>query len=175
MTAYPNLLAPLPVGGVTLKNRVLMGSMHVGLEEEGDGTKLAAYFAARAKGGVGLIVTGGIAPNRAGWLKPFAAKLSNRREVRRHRKITDAVHAEGGRIAMQILHAGRYGYHPFCVAPSKIKSPISMFKPKALSKRGVESTINDFAHCAALAKEAGFNMSRPWRKPPPSRLRFASM
>jgi 2,4-dienoyl-CoA reductase (NADPH2) len=154
---YSHLLAPLDLGHITLANRVLMGSMHVGLEEEGDGSKLAAYFAARAKGGVGLIVTGGIAPNRSGWLKPFAAKLSNRREVGRHRKITDAVHAEGGRIAMQILHAGRYGYHPFCVAPSKIKSPISMFTPRALSGRAVESTINDFAKCAVLAKEAGYD------------------
>ncbi|MDG1483371.1 MAG: NADPH-dependent 2,4-dienoyl-CoA reductase [Myxococcota bacterium] len=154
---YSHLLAPLDLGHVTLKNRVLMGSMHVGLEEEGDGSKLAAYFAARAKGGVGLIVTGGIAPNRSGWLKPFAAKLSSRREVGRHRKITSAVHAEGGRIAMQILHAGRYGYHPFCVAPSKIKSPISMFTPRALSSRAVESTINDFAKCAKLAKDAGYD------------------
>ena len=157
MTAYPNLLAPLDLGHVTLKNRVLMGSMHVGLEEEGDGTKLAAYFAARARGGVGLIVTGGIAPNRSGWLKPFAAKLSGRREVRRHQRITDAVHVEGGRIAMQILHSGRYGYHPFCVAPSKRKSPISMFTPRALSRRAVESTINDFVKCATLAKQAGYD------------------
>jgi 2,4-dienoyl-CoA reductase (NADPH2) len=154
---YPHLLAPLDLGHTTLKNRVLMGSMHVGLEEEGDGTKLAAYFAARARGGVGLIVTGGIAPNRSGWLKPFAAKLSSRREVGRHRKITDAVHAEGGHIAMQILHAGRYGYHPFCVAPSKVKSPISPFAPRALSPRAVESTINDFVNCAVLAKQAGYD------------------
>jgi 2,4-dienoyl-CoA reductase (NADPH2) len=157
MSAYPHLLAPLDLGHVTLPNRVLMGSMHVGLEEDRDFGRLAAYFAARARGGVGLIVTGGIAPNRTGWLKPFAAKLSSDKEARKHKEITDAVHAEGGRIAMQILHAGRYGYHPACAAPSAIKSPISPFKPRALSARGVEGTIDDFAACAALAKEAGYD------------------
>ena len=155
---YPNLLAPLKVGHLTLPNRILMGSMHVGLEEErGKLDKLAAYFAARARGGVGLIVTGGVAPNRAGELKPFAAKISNRYEVWKHQAVTDAVHAEGGRIALQILHAGRYAYHPFSVAPSAIKSPITPFKPRALSARGVESTIDDFARCAELAKAAGYD------------------
>ena len=141
---YPTLLSPLQVGGITLPNRVLMGSMHVGLEEEwGRLEKMGAYFAARARGGVGLIVTGGIGPNRAGAVKPFAAKLTNRYEVWKHRVVTDAVHEEGGRIALQILHAGRYAYAPWSVGASAIKSPITPFKPKALSTRGVEKTIND--------------------------------
>ena len=118
---------------------------------------MGAYFAARAAGGVGLIVTGGIAPNIEGWLKPFAAKLTNRREVRKHRAVTEPVHAEGGRIAMQILHAGRYAYHPLAVAPSAIKSPISMFKPRGLSARGVERNIRAFVRCASLAREAGYD------------------
>ncbi len=156
--AYPSLLAPLDLGHTTLKNRVIMGSMHVGLEEEwGRLSKLAAYFAARARGGVGLMVTGGIAPNRRGWLKPFAAKLTNRYEVWKHRAVTDAVHEAGGKIAMQILHAGRYGYHPFLVAPSKKKSPITPFTPWALSARGVRGTIRDFARCAKLARQAGYD------------------
>jgi 2,4-dienoyl-CoA reductase (NADPH2) len=155
---YPHLLAPLDLGHVTLRNRVLMGSMHVGLEEErGQFEKMSAYFAARARGGVGLIVTGGISPNITGQLKPLAATLATKREARRHKNITDAVHAEGGHIAMQILHAGRYGYHPLCVAPSRIQSPISRFKPWALSSRGVERTIDNFARCAALAREAGYD------------------
>ena len=155
---YPHLLAPLPLGHTTLRNRVLMGSMHVGLEEErGPYPRMAAYFAARARGGVGLIVTGGIAPDRAGQVKPFAATLSSRSDARRHRAVTEAVHAEGGHIAMQILHAGRYGYHPWAVAPSRIQSPISPFPPWALSGRGVRRTIEHFARCAALAKEAGYD------------------
>ena len=157
MSAYPHLLAPLDLGHVTLKNRVLMGSMHVGLEEDRDYTRMAGYFAARARGGVGLIVTGGVAPNRSGWLKPFAAKLTTAGEARKHKQVTDAVHAEGGRIALQILHAGRYGYHPMAAAPSPIKSPISPFPPRGLSARGVRSTIDDFAHCAARAREAGYD------------------
>ena len=158
MTAYPHLLAPLDLGHVTLRNRVLMGSMHVGLEEEGGRfEKFAAYFAARARGGVGLIVTGGISPNVAGQLKPFAATLSTRRAARKHKHVTDAVHAEGGRIALQILHAGRYGYQPLCVAPSRIKSPISMFTPWTLSSRGVDRTIDNFVRCAVLAREAGYD------------------
>src|SRR5690554_2457776 len=113
MTAYPNLLAPLDLGFTTLKNRVIMGSMHTGLEDKGsDAPKLAAFFAERAKGGVALIVTGGYAPSIQGWLAPFASRLTNRRQLPRHRIVTDAVHAEGGKIALQILHAGRYGYHP---------------------------------------------------------------
>jgi 2,4-dienoyl-CoA reductase (NADPH2) len=157
MSAYPHLLAPLPVGGVTLRNRVLMGSMHVGMEEDRDYGKFAAYFAARAAGGVGLIVTGGISPNIAGWLKPLAATMSRKRHVKRHRVVTDAVHAEGGHIAMQILHAGRYAYSPFSVAPSKIKSPITPFTPRALSTRGVDKTIEAFVRSAVLAQEAGYD------------------
>ena len=155
---YPHLLAPLDLGHVTLPNRVLMGSMHTGLEDRAaDYDKLAAYFAERARGGVGLMVTGGIAPSIEGWLKPFGGRLSMPWHVARHRKVTRAVHAEGGRICMQILHAGRYGYHPLSVAPSKIKSPITPFTPRALSARGVERTMGDFVRCATLAREAGYD------------------
>lgn len=155
---YPHLLAPLDLGFTTLKNRVLMGSMHTGLEEEKNGfEKMAIYFAERARGGVGLIVTGGIAPNRAGWVAPFSAKLSNKREMRRHRVITEAVHQEEGKICLQILHAGRYGYHPLAVAPSRLKAPISPFKPWKLSRRGIERTIRAFVRTAKLAKEAGYD------------------
>jgi 2,4-dienoyl-CoA reductase (NADPH2) len=155
---YPHLLAPLQLGAVTIKNRVVMGSMHVGLEEErGSFPKLSAYFAARARGGVGLIVTGGVAPNRSGQLKPFASTLNSRREAARHRHVTDAVHAEGGKICLQILHAGRYGYTPWAVAPSRGKSPISPFSPWPLTGRGVRGTIADFVRCAELAKEAGYD------------------
>ena len=155
---YPHLLAPLVVGHLTLPNRVLMGSMHVGLEEEGgDFPKLSAYFAERARGGVGLIVTGGVAPNRAGQVKPFAATLNSASEARRHKHVTNAVHAEGGRICMQILHAGRYAYHPWNVAPSRIKSPISPFSPWGLTARGVRGTIADFVRCASLARDAGYD------------------
>ena len=132
--------------------------MHTGLEEEKNGfERMAAYFAERARGGVGLIVTGGIAPNRAGWVSPFSAKLSNRREMRRHQLITQAVQEEGGKICLQILHAGRYGYHPLAVAPSPLKSPISPFKPWALTGGGVERTIHDFVRTAVLAQEAGYD------------------
>jgi 2,4-dienoyl-CoA reductase (NADPH2) len=155
---YPHLLSPLDLGFTVLKNRALMGSMHTGLEEEKDGfERMAAYFAERARGGVGLIVTGGIAPNRAGWVSPFSAKLSTRGEMRRHQLIPAAVHAEGGKICLQILHAGRYGYHPLALAPSAIKSPISPFKPWALSRGGVERTIRAFVRTAALAQEAGYD------------------
>jgi 2,4-dienoyl-CoA reductase (NADPH2) len=155
---YPHLLAPLDLGFVTLRNRVLMGSMHTGLEDHArDYGKLAAYFAERARGGVGLMVTGGLSPNIAGWLKPFGGRLSMPWHVARHRKVTSAVHAEGGRICLQILHAGRYGYQPLSVAPSKIKSPITPFTPRALSSRGVERTIRDFVGCAKLAGEAGYD------------------
>jgi 2,4-dienoyl-CoA reductase (NADPH2) len=156
--AYPHLLQPLDLGHVTLRNRVLMGSMHTGLEDRArDYDKLAAYFGERAKGGVGLIVTGGIAPNIAGWVAPFAGKLSWPWEVSRHRKVTQAVHEHDGRICMQILHTGRYAYHPLGVAPSKIKSPISPFAPRELSNRGVWAQIKAFANCAALAREAGYD------------------
>ncbi len=155
---FPVLLSPLKVGHLTLRNRVLMGSMHTGLEDRAsDFPRLAAYFAERAKGGVGLIVTGGIAPNMTGWVKPFAGKLSWPWEVRRHRRVTAAVHAEGAHICMQILHAGRYAYHPLAVAPSALKAPITPFKPRALSTRGVEAQIRDFVRCAQLAREAGYD------------------
>jgi 2,4-dienoyl-CoA reductase (NADPH2) len=157
-TPFPHLLAPLDLGFTTLANRVLMGSMHTGLE---DGRKhfpaMAAYFAERARGGVGLMVTGGFAPNIAGWTKPFAGTLATSMAARRHRVVTDAVHAEGGKIALQILHTGRYGYHPFCVAPSRIKSPITPFTPRELSPRGIERQIHAFVRCAKLAREAGYD------------------
>lgn len=155
---FPHLLQPLDLGFVTLKNRVLMGSMHTGLEEEKDGFhRMAAYYAARAAGGVGLIVTGGVAPNRSGWVAPFSLRLASRSQVQDHTMITEAVHAADGRICMQILHAGRYGYHPLCVAPTSIKAPINRFKPRALSNRGILSTIGDFVKCAGLAREAGYD------------------
>ncbi|GAA1592235.1 NADPH-dependent 2,4-dienoyl-CoA reductase [Kribbella sancticallisti] len=158
MSGYPNLLAPLDLGHVTLKNRVIMGSMHTGLEDRAkDLPKLAAYFAERARGGVGLIVTGGYAPNRTGWLTPFGSKLTSRREARGHRIVTDAVHAEGGLIALQILHAGRYSYHPFSVSASARKAPINPFKPRALSDRGVRRQIDAYVRCAALAREGGYD------------------
>ena len=155
---YPHLLKPLDLGHLTLKNRVLMGSMHTGLEEEHFALKkMAAFFAERAEGGVGLIVTGGVAPNRAGWVKPFAGRMTNAYHAHKHTYVADAVHEAGGRICMQILHAGRYSYSPLAVAPSAIKSPISMFKPRALSRRGVASTIRDFAATAKLAQKAGYD------------------
>ena len=155
---YPLLAEPLDLGHVTLKNRVVMGSMHVGLEEGiGPLKKLAAYFARRAEGGVGLMVTGGVAPNLAGTAAPLAAKLTNRLEAWQHRAVTEAVHEAGGRIAMQILHTGRYAYHPFAIGPSAVKAPISRFKPRALSHKGVLKQIKDFANCAALAKRAGYD------------------
>jgi 2,4-dienoyl-CoA reductase (NADPH2) len=154
---YPHLLAPLDLGFTTLKNRVLMGSMHTGLEDGNKHDRLAAYFAERARGGVGLIITGGYAPNRAGWVKPFAGKLTTRSEAAKHRQVTEAVHAEDGKIAMQILHAGRYAYHPLSVAPSRIRSPITPFTPRELSTSGVEKQIKAFVRCAQLAREAGYD------------------
>lgn len=155
---YPHLFEPLNLGFTTLKNRILMGSMHTGLEESKNGfEKQAAYFAERAKGGVGLIVTGGVAPNRAGWTQPFASKLTCKSEAKQHKIITDSVHKEGGKICLQILHTGRYGYHPLAVAPSAIKSPISPFKPWKLTIGGIKRTINDFANCALLAQQAGYD------------------
>ncbi len=155
---YPHLFAPLDLGFCTLPNRVLMGSMHTGLEDRAaDFPKLAAYFAERARGGVGLMVTGGVAPNLRGWLKPFAGKLSWKWEIHKHRIVTRAVHDVGGRICLQLLHAGRYAAHPFAVAPSRIKSPISPITPRALSSRGVDRVIEDFARSARLAREAGYD------------------
>ena len=155
---FPHLLAPLDLGFTTLPNRVLMGSMHTGLEDRReDYPKLAAYFAERAQGGVGLIVTGGIAPNAAGWTKPFAGTLSGRRHVARHRLVTEAVHGAGGRICMQILHTGRYAYHPLAVAPSRLKAPISRFTPRELSERGIGRQIDAFVRSASLAQAAGYD------------------
>ena len=153
---YPNLLSPLELGFTTLRNRVVMGSMHTGLEDRArDVDRLAAYFAERARGGVGLIITGGYAPNRTGWLLPFAAELVSSAQARRHRRITAAVHAEGGKILLQVLHAGRYAYHPLSVSASSIKAPINPFRPRAL--RNVDGTIADFVRCALLAREAGYD------------------
>ncbi len=155
---YPHLLAPLDLGFTTLANRVLMGSMHTGLEDKAeDYPRLAEYLAERARGGVGLIVTGGIAPNMAGWTKPFAGKLTNSREVSRHRLVTRAVQAEGGKVCLQILHTGRYAYHPLAVAPSRLKAPISPFTPRALTRFGIGRQIAAFVRCARLAREAGYD------------------
>jgi 2,4-dienoyl-CoA reductase (NADPH2) len=153
---YPNLLSPLDLGFTTLPNRVVMGSMHTGLEDRArDTDRLAEYFAERARGGVGLIITGGYAPNRAGWLLPFAAQMISASDARRHRRITEPVHDAGGKILLQLLHAGRYAYHPFSVSASSIKAPINPFRPRAL--RDVDGTIDDFARCAELAREAGYD------------------
>jgi 2,4-dienoyl-CoA reductase (NADPH2) len=158
MGLHPHLLQPLDLGFTTLRNRVMMGSMHTGLEDRFyNYPKLAAYFRERAKGGVGLIVTGGISPNRQGWLLPFGGTLSSIFDVPNHRKVTQAVHEEGGKILMQILHSGRYGYQPFVVSASPIKSPISMFKPKALTLGGIASTIKAYVRCARLAQKAGYD------------------
>ena len=155
---YPHLFEPLDLGFTQLKNRVLMGSMHTGLEElKGGFDKMATFYAERAKGGAGLIVTGGVSPNWQGWLKPFSIRMTKKKHARQHRVITDAVHKVGGKICMQILHAGRYGYHPFSVAPSAVKSPITPFKPFKMSSRKIKATIKDFAKSAALAKEAGYD------------------
>ena len=157
-TPYPHLLAPLDLGFATLRNRVVMGSMHTGLEDRFyNYGKLAAFYRERARGGVGLIVTGGISPNRSGWLLPFGGTLNFKGDVHNHRRVTSAVHEEGGKILMQILHAGRYGYQPFVVSASDKKSPISPFKPRALTEAGIGRTIRDYARCARLAREAGYD------------------
>lgn len=156
--SYPNLLQPLELGFTQVKNRVIMGSMHTGLEEQKGGfAKLAAFYQERAKGGVGLIITGGISPNLRGSLVPFGSQLSWFWQVGKHRLLTDAVHPFGTKICLQLLHAGRYGYHPLNQAPSAIQSPITPFKPSAMSDRQVRSTIKDFATSAALAKKAGYD------------------
>jgi len=158
MTAYPHMLKPLDLGFTTLKNRVLMGSMHVGLEEAKDGfARMAAFYAERAAGGVGLIVTGGIAPNDRARPMPGGARMTTQAEADQHKVITQAVHDAGGKIAMQILHFGRYAYHPELVAPSALKAPINPFRPHALTSEEVEQTIADYANAAALAQSAGYD------------------
>jgi 2,4-dienoyl-CoA reductase (NADPH2) len=155
---YPNLLSPLDLGFTTLRNRVIMGSMHTGLEDRArDIDRLAEYFAERARGGVGLIITGGYSPNRTGWLLPFAAQMISSPQARQHRRITEAVHDADGKILLQVLHAGRYAYHPFSASASSIKAPINPFRPRRLSGRGVETTIDDFARSARLARDAGYD------------------
>ena len=157
MTEYPHLLAPLDLGHVTLPNRVLMGSMHTNLEETGDWNRVAEFYATRARGGVGLMVTGGMAPNSEGGVFPGAAGLFTAQDIANHRIVTDRVHGAGGRIAMQILHAGRYAYGPECVAPSAIKSPISPYPPRELDEAGIEKQITDIVTAAARAREAGYD------------------
>ncbi|MFC5728197.1 MULTISPECIES: NADPH-dependent 2,4-dienoyl-CoA reductase [Nocardioides] len=158
MTSYPLLTSPATVGGLALQSRAVMGSMHTGLEDRPwHVDELAAYFAERARGGVGLIVTGGYSPNVRGWLLPFGSQMTTRLNAHRHQRVTSAVHAEGGRIALQLLHAGRYGYTPFSVSASATKSPITPFKASALSAKAVERTINDFVDSAKLARKAGYD------------------
>ncbi|MFZ6819128.1 FAD-dependent oxidoreductase [Undibacterium sp. Ji22W] len=155
---FPHLLEPLDLGFTQLRNRVMMGSMHTGLEDRFyHYGKLAEYFRERARGGVGLIVTGGISPNRRGWLLPFGGTMNSLGDIFNHRKVTRAVHEEGGKIVMQILHSGRYGYQPFIVSASDKKAPISKFKPKALTEAGIESTIRDYVRCAKLAQKSGYD------------------
>jgi 2,4-dienoyl-CoA reductase (NADPH2) len=157
MTQYPHLLAPLDLGFTTLKNRVLMGSMHTGLEETGDWNRVAAFYATRARGGVALMVTGGMAPNPEGGVFPGAAGLYTDKDIANHRIVTTRVHDAGGKIAMQILHAGRYAYGPKCVAPSAIKSPISPFAPQELDEDGIEKQISDIVTAATRARAAGYD------------------
>jgi 2,4-dienoyl-CoA reductase (NADPH2) len=157
MTHYPHLLKPLDLGFVTLPNRVLMGSMHTGLEETGDWARVAEFYATRARGGVALIVTGGMAPNAEGGVFPGAAGLFSARDIANHRRVTDAVHQAGGRIAMQVLHAGRYAYSKDCVSASAVKSPISPFQPNALDEAGIEKQISDIVTAASRAQEAGYD------------------
>ncbi|MDP5226922.1 MULTISPECIES: NADPH-dependent 2,4-dienoyl-CoA reductase [Arthrobacter] len=157
-TAYPLLFSPLTVDGVQLKNRIIMGSMHTGLEDRRkDASALAAFYAERARGGAGLIVTGGYAPSISGWLAPFGSSLHSRVQLAQHRLVTKAVHAAGGRIALQILHAGRYGHHPLITAPSRLKAPITRFTPRELSERGVRREIRSFVRTARLAQAAGYD------------------
>jgi len=155
---FPHLFAPLDLGFTTLKNRALMGSMHTGLEETPGGfVRMAAFYATRARGGVGLIVTGGIAPNQEGVVMPGAAALETEAHAEKHRLVTEAVHAEGGKIALQILHVGRYAFHPGAVAPSALQAPISPVRPRAMSEEDIERTLGDYARCAALARFAGYD------------------
>jgi len=157
MSSYPHLLAPLDLGFTTLKNRVLMGSMHTGLEETRDWNRVAEFYATRARGGVALMVTGGMAPNKEGGVFPGAAGLFSDQDIANHRVVTDRVHDAGGKIAMQILHAGRYAYSKDCVAPSPVKSPISPFPPQDLDEDGIEKQISDMVTAAIRAKEAGYD------------------
>ena len=155
---YPNLLKPLDLGFTQLKNRVLMGSMHTGLEEDKQGLdKLAAFYAERAKGGVGLIVTGGFSPNLRGRLHPFSAEFSKPKHAQAHKVVTEAVHQYGGKIALQLLHAGRYAMHPFAQSASPIKAPIARFSPSEMSERQIKKTIQAFANSASLAQLAGYD------------------
>jgi 2,4-dienoyl-CoA reductase (NADPH2) len=155
---YDHLLRPVRLGDLELRNRVVMGSMHTGLEDRPwDVPKLAAYFAERARGGAGLMITGGYAVNKRSWLKPFAGEMTSRLHAARHVQVTDAVHEAGGAIALQVLHAGRYAYHPFSVGASDLKSPITPFAPRALSTRGVHRTVDDFARSVVLARKAGYD------------------
>lgn len=157
-SAFPHMLKPLDLGFTTLKNRIVMGSMHTGLEDRFyNYGKLANYFAERARGGTGLVITGGISPSRQAWLLPFGGTLNRYVDVLNHRRVTQAVHREGGKILMQILHAGRYGYHPFVVSASKSKSPISMFKARAMKESEIFKTIEDYGRCAKLAKLSGYD------------------
>ncbi|MEY1662477.1 FAD-dependent oxidoreductase [Isoalcanivorax beigongshangi] len=156
--AYPHLLSPLQLGSVTLRNRTVMGSMHTGLEDRlWHRKKLAAYFAERARGGIGLIITGGFNPNRKGWFYPFAGSMLNIADALSHRPVTRAVHEAGGKICLQLLHAGRYSYHPLSRSASAIKAPINPFKPRAMSTAEVRQTVKDFAKAARLAKRAGYD------------------
>ncbi|MGA9251327.1 MAG: NADPH-dependent 2,4-dienoyl-CoA reductase [Roseobacter sp.] len=157
MAEYPHLLKPLDLGFTTLKNRVLMGSMHTGLEETKDWNRVAEFYAERARGEVALMVTGGIGPNLEGSVLPGAAMMVSDQDVTNHKIVTDRVHAAGGKIAMQILHAGRYAYGPKCVAPSAVKSPISPFPPTELDAEGIEKQIADIVACAVRAREAGYD------------------
>ena len=157
MTDYPHLLAPLDLGFTTLKNRVLMGSMHTGLEETRDWNRVAEFYAERARGEVALMVTGGIGPNLEGSVLPGASMMTTQEDVKNHSVITSRVHEAGGKIAMQILHAGRYAYGPQCVAPSPVKSPISPFPPNELDEDGIEKQIGDIVNAAVLARQAGYD------------------
>ncbi|WP_043528064.1 NADPH-dependent 2,4-dienoyl-CoA reductase [Litchfieldella xinjiangensis] len=158
MTPYPHLFRPLELGNITLPNRILMGSMHTNLEEAPEGfSRLARFYAERARAGVGLIVTGGIAPNPEGAVFQGAASLTSVEEAERHRPVVDAVHSEGGRICLQILHAGRYAYSPDLVAPSPLQAPINPFVPRELATGEVEDLIDDFVRCAGLARDAGYD------------------
>lgn len=157
-TPYPHMLAPLDLGFTTLRNRVLMGSMHTGLEERPQGfERMAAFFAERARGGVGLIVTGGFGPNEEGSVGKGAAKLSTPEEAEKHKIVTQAVHEAGGKICMQILHAGRYAFNPDQVSASPVQSPINPFTPKELDEAGIEKQISDFVNCSSLAQQAGYD------------------